>query len=201
MPAMTSGAMAQTVVLVGNVGGGMWRHFAASPEYASDATHRLDRWTQRVLNEIARETGAEALFPFVGPPYPPFQRWAQRADAVSLSPLGILIHPQFGLWHAYRGALAFAAAIDLPARPESANPCDSCTDRPCLKACPVGAFGGDGYDVAACSRHLAGANGTVCMAGSCLARRVCPVGRSHAYGADHSAFHMRAFLAARLVNT
>ena len=37
-----------------------------------------------------------------------------RAEAVAPSPLGILIHPDYGLWHAYRGALAFAERLALP---------------------------------------------------------------------------------------
>lgn len=197
-PALPSGVSTKTIVLVGNVGGEMWPHFAASPEHAESGAHRLDRWTQRVLTGIALEVGAEALFPFGGPHYLPFQRWAMKAEPVSASPLGILIHPEFGLWHAYRGALAFAERLDLPARPEPAKPCDSCADQPCLKACPVGAFGAGKYDVAACAGHLAGPNGTVCMTGSCLARRVCPIGRSHAYNPDQSAFHMQAFVAARV---
>src|SRR4030095_137820 len=43
-------------------------------------------------------------------------RWAMRAEAVAPSPLGILIHPDYGLWHAYRGALAFAERLALPPR-------------------------------------------------------------------------------------
>ena len=34
---------------------------------------------------------------------------------MSVSPLGILIHPDWGLWHSYRGALAFRERLDLPA--------------------------------------------------------------------------------------
>lgn len=196
-PRLPDGRPVGTLILVGDVGGEFWPTFARSPEFADGLPHRLDRWARRVLDHVAAQFGAGALFPFGGPPYLPFQRWAMRAESVTPSPLGILIHPDFGLWHAYRGALTFSDHLDLPARLERAAPCDRCSDRPCLAACPVGAFSGEGYDVAACAAHLAGANGTVCMAGSCLARRVCPVGRKYAYEPSQAAFHMRAFLTAK----
>ena len=71
---------------------------------------------------LAPGFGATALFPFGGPPWLPFQRWAMKADCVTASPLGILIHPDFGLWHAYRGALAFAEQLDLPPSAAPAKP-------------------------------------------------------------------------------
>ena len=56
------------------------------------------------------------------PDMPPFQRWALRAEAVYASPLGILIHPEYGLWHAYRAALLFTERLALPERPTRAEP-------------------------------------------------------------------------------
>ena len=53
-------------------------------------------------------------------------RWAQRAEPLHPSPLGVLIHPVHGLWHAYRGALAFAEPIELPPRADLPSPCASC---------------------------------------------------------------------------
>ena len=101
-----------------------------------------------MLDDVARRFDATALYPSDGPPYLPFQRWAMKAEPVRSSPLGILIHPDYGLWHGYRGALAFAGALPLPPRDERASPCDDCADRPCLSTCPVAAFGEAGYDVA-----------------------------------------------------
>jgi hypothetical protein len=64
------------------------------------------------------------VFPFERP-YLPFQRRAMRAEACYPSPLGLLIHPDYGLWHGYRGALLFAAAIELPPSGRRASPCAS----------------------------------------------------------------------------
>jgi hypothetical protein len=189
-------AAARSVALFGFVGGRQWPAFAASPEAADGLAHPLDRWSRRVLSALGEPYGATALFPSDGPPYMPFQRWAQRAEPVAPSPLGLFIHPRYGLWHSYRGALAFAQALDGVDREPEASPCEACDDRPCLSACPVGAFTGAGYDVAACAAWVQG-EGRPCAQGGCLSRHACPVGRDYAYGPEQASFYMRAFVAAR----
>lgn len=199
VPALGDGASAGTLVLVGNAGPAMWQAFRAAPEAADGEAHPLDRWIARCLGGLvedlgAEDLGAEARFPFEGPPYLPFQRWAARAEGLKASPLGILIHPRFGLWHAYRGALAFREALALPASPEAACPCDACAEKPCLQVCPVGAFTAGGYAVPACRDHLGRAEGRDCRDRGCLARRACPVGREYLYDPEQAAFHMAAFV-------
>jgi hypothetical protein len=196
VPALPDGRRPATLLLVGNVGGSLWPAFSQSPEAGDGAPDPLNRWTERVIGGIARAVNATPLYPFGGPPYLPFQRWAMRAEAVFPSPLGILIHPDYGLWHAYRGVLAFAERFVLPPRTERPRPCDSCVGRPCLSACPAGAFTGRGYDVPACIAHIAGPAGKPCMAAGCLARRACPVGPAYGYGEAQAGFHMTAFRAA-----
>jgi hypothetical protein len=195
VPQLSDGRAAKTVVLLGGVGSSFWPAFRASPE-AEHEHEALDRWTRRVAGELAEELGAMPLFPFGGPPYLPFQRWAKRAEPVHDSPLGLLIHPEFGLWHAYRAALAFADRLDLPVRPEAESPCASCVDKPCLTACPVSAFTGKSYDVPRCIAHIGRPEGGACIENACLARRACPVGRAYAYEPEQARFHMSAFLRA-----
>jgi hypothetical protein len=191
----------RTLVLVGVVGAKGWDAFAGSAEARDGEAHPLDRWSRRVIDGLAREIGAAALYPFGGPPHWPFQRWARRAEPVHPSPLGLLIHPVHGLWHSYRGALGLREAIDL-APPQAArpSPCESCAGRPCLAACPVGAFSSAGYDVEACVAHLRSDAGEPCMRGGCLARRACPVAKEHAHAPEQARFTMRAFLRARLLD-
>ena len=202
VPLLSNGNRARTIVLAGNTGPDMWQTFVGSAEYRDEAPDPLDRWTQRVLQGIVAQldtTGlVEPLYPFGGPPYLPFQRWAQRAEAVWSSPTGPLIHPDYGLWHAYIGALAFEDHLDLTEQLSTPSPCDSCTDQPCLQACPVDAFDGQSYDVPACTDFMmTKSEGTACRLEGCLARRACPVGRSYTYSADQSEFHTGAFLRAR----
>ena len=194
VPAMADGRGVGTLMLVGVVGGSCWEAFQASEE-SHQSPNPLDRWSRRVVTELAAELGADALFPFGGPPFLPFIPWAQRAEDIHPSPIGPLIHPEYGLWHAYRGALAFAESMDLPAIEKRPRPCDTCADKPCLSACPVEAFSGDGYDVPACIAHIAEARVADGLGGGCLARRACPVGVAYRYLPTQMGFHMRAFLA------
>jgi hypothetical protein len=184
----------RTIALAGMVGRDGWDAFAASPEARDGLQHPLDRWSRRVIETLARELGAKALFPFGGPPFLPFQRWARRAESVHPSPIGLLIHPRYGLWHSYRGALGFREAFDIPELTVVPSPCDSCLGRWCLNTCPVSAFSDAGYDVAACVSYLEGAAGADCMAEGCRARRACPIGTEHAHGVEQANFTMRAFL-------
>ena len=197
VPPFADGTPAATLVLVGNAGPGMWPAFAASEEANDGAPDALDRWSRRVISRLAHTLGGTAHFPFGGPPWLPFIRWAQRAGPVYPSPIGPLVHPDFGLWHAYRGAIAFRECLDLPPRDNRASPCESCVERPCLTSCPVGAFSATGYDVDGCVAHIESRAGVRCLTAGCLARHACPVGREAAYDASQAAFHMRAFLAAR----
>ncbi len=188
---------AATLVLVGTAGPDGFDAFRASAEWC-DAPDPLDRFTERVLEGLARALGAVALYPHRGPPWLPFQRWAARAEAVAPSPIGILMHPEHGLWHAYRGALGFAARLSgVSARGPLPDICGACDGRPCLSACPVNAFTADGYDVAACAAHLASPAGRRCLQEGCLARGACPVAPHARYGPEQVRFHMRAFARAR----
>ncbi|HEX4077967.1 MAG TPA: hypothetical protein VHX61_03715 [Rhizomicrobium sp.] len=182
-----------TLVLTGFTGRENWDCFKTSPEAADGEPGALDRWSRRVIGALAQDLDGKALFPFVGPPWLPFQRWARKAEPLHPSPLGMLIHPDWGLWHAWRGALAFPERFDLPPPDLRPSPCDSCAAKPCLTACPVGAFTRDRYDVAVCVAHIESERGTDCMEQGCRARRACPVGAAHRYSHEQANFHMRAF--------
>ena len=137
------------------------------------------------------------VYPFSGPPYYPFQRWAQRAEALEQSPIGVMIHPQFGLWHSYRFAL-LGAEFDLQqTRQMGASPCLSCADQPCLRRCPVDAFDATGYAVERCASYLRQTPQAECHQQGCLARYACPIAPERRYVAAQGSFHLRAFLHAR----
>lgn len=197
VPPLAQGAPAGTLVVIGNAGPAMWRVFSASPEARDGAPDPLDRWSARVIGALAVRWRGVTLFPFGGPPYRPFVAWAKRAGPVAESPLGMLIHPDYGVWHAYRGAIALAGRLALPAPDRRPRPCDRCAERPCLAACPVGAFTGAAYDVGACVRHISASAGAECVERGCRARLACPVGPAYRSTPAQAGFHMRAFLRAR----
>ena len=148
VPVLPDGRPAATLLLLGWTGGHQWPLFTTSIEYTDGRPDPLDRWSRRIIDAAARNLGALALYPFGGPPHLPFLHWAARAEPVTPSPLGLLIHPDWGLWHAWRGALALPERLDLPPIVERPSPCARCHERHCLvpesfdaarAACPVGA--------------------------------------------------------------
>ncbi len=194
VPDIAPGRPTGTLVLAGNAGPEMWRAFVAATGAPAGG---LDGWSDEVLSRAAEQCGAMAVFPFSKPPLP-FQRWACRAGPCFSSPLGILIHADHGLWHAFRGGLAFAERLDLPPPDERPNPCEACPQRFCLTTCPVSAFSEDGYDVPACAVHVAENGDGDCLSLGCRARRACPIGRGARYEPAQAQFHMESFLRARL---
>lgn len=184
---------AATLVLIGNAGPKMWQRFCAE---RADANTTMDSWTSKVLSELAEALGGTMAFPFAKPPLP-FLRWAQKARAGFVSPLGMNIHAEYGLWHAFRGALILPETLDLPPPATASHPCESCAGKPCLQTCPVGAFDGQSYDVDRCAAHISVPAGLDCLQNGCKARRACPVGTTYHYLSEQANFHMSAFLRAR----
>ena len=178
----------QTVVMVGHAGPATFRAFAAARE---DVANPLDHWSRRVIGGVASRLGAVAMHPFERP-LRPFQQWGSRAEPLHASPIGLMIHPEYGLWHGWRGALLFPQRLEVPPRAEASGPCDSCAAKPCLSACPVEAFRPAGFDVDRCRSHVRGA-GADCRGFGCRARHACPVGQAYAYVPAQAAFHMTAY--------
>ena len=206
------------LIIIGSYGDQYFRYFQRSEELKDGQPNPLDRWSHRIISDLAtyyKRYGAVALGPNDSPSerlaslsistksipnYWPFQHWAMRAETVYPSPLGILIHPKYGLWHTYRGALLLTnspALANCHERPISHSPCDSCINRPCLQGCPVKAFKPHqqpSYDTSVCFQHLKqqGQQGR-CFTSSCQARTACPIGADYRYKADSSQFLMNAF--------
>jgi hypothetical protein len=192
------GVSAGTLVLLGFTGSLQWPHFERSSEALDALSNPLDRWSRRMIGALAREFGAVDIYPS-GQPLLPFQRFSRRSEPVHPSPIGLLIHARWGLWHAYRGALVFEQRIELPrVQPSTieskASPCEACAAKPCLSACPVHAFANGSYDLDACVNHVRSASGAACREGGCLARRACPVGIEYRYVSAQARFHTEAFL-------
>jgi hypothetical protein len=208
LPLLPDKKSAALVWMVGMAGSQCWTAFSSSPFFTDGLPHPLDRWSAYIGDALAKRWGGIALYPSDGPPYHPFQQWADRSEPTQSSPMMLRIHPEFGLWHAYRFALALPAlqAGDL----QVANPvelsgrdalrvdiCVQCDGQPCLSACPVGAYNEKGFLIDACAKHLKQAVGSDCMDSGCKARLACPGGVDFRYAKAHAAFHMKAFRTSR----
>jgi hypothetical protein len=192
-PPGPSGQPAKSILLVGQAGAALWPYFLrwckTQPE---DLANPLDAWARLVIGEVAQRFAAHAVSPS-DRPWLPFQRWAMRAQGLEPSPLGILMHPEYGLWHAYRGALLFDHELPIAAPEKPVHLCDTCVEKPCLNACPVGAYSAEGFAYETCVSHVRGPSGARCRETGCIARNACPHGAAYRYPADEQAFHMASF--------
>jgi hypothetical protein len=192
-PAGPSGAAAKSVLLVGQAGAAPWPHFVRWREkQPQNLAHPLDAWSREVIGAVAKDFGARAVSPS-DKPYLPFQQWAMRAEGLKPSPLGILMHPRYGLWHAYRGALLFEGELPIVAPQAAIHLCDACVGKPCMKACPVDAYSAEGFAYQSCLTHVRGPAGEPCRGGGCLDRNACPYGAAYRYPVEVQAFHMASF--------
>jgi hypothetical protein len=179
-------------LLVGNLGGSFWGKFKEGRKpYVRDS---LDEWTKRVLDCVGESIGAGGVYPFEGPPYYPFLSWAQRGERLRPGPLGLLVHPRYGLWHAYRGLFLWREVKDFSEVTESVHPCDECVEKPCLSGCPVGAFRATGLDVGMCRSYLESGKGEECINMACQARRKCVIGREYSFDREESRYHTLIFM-------
>jgi len=124
----------------------------------------------------------------------PLGQLAQRVGWGDPSPLGLTIHPEFGLWVSHR--VAFVTTLDLPASSATPreSPCVTCEKRPCEVACPVSAVSlTSGFDVQTCAEYRAQEDSP--CAYECLARNACPVGVEHRYSDAQMHHHYASGLA------
>ncbi|WP_187431579.1 hypothetical protein ROLI_033920 [Roseobacter fucihabitans] len=183
---------AGTLVLLG-ADRGCWPIFTQAAEFSDGQPDPLDRWSKRIIGGIAADLGARDTYPSDGPPYAPFIGWALQTGRFFQSPTGMMVHDTAGLMISIRGALHVPTVLALEGRAAS-NPCESCADKPCVAACPVGALAEDhAYDVPACKAYLDTEPGRDCMSNGCKVRRACPVSVKFERSAEQSAFHMISF--------
>lgn len=191
--AIPSAAPVRSLLLIGNVGGSIWPHFERwRRAQAAAIDNPLDTWSRAIIERAALEAGALAVFPS-DKPHLPFQQWAMRAEALRPSPLGILMHPRYGLWHAYRGALLFDRQFGIGGASAGPHLCDSCAAKPCLRACPVGAHSEAGFDYGGCLDHVRGADSAGCTRAGCRDRNACPNSSEWRYPVEMQRFLMDAF--------
>ncbi len=190
-------------LVAANYGRDMWQCFRESVFYMDRLPDPLDRWTSSVLRELALKTGSGLALPF-DRPFPPFQEWAKRASGISNSPLGILVHREYGLWFGLRGVFFFEVKVEnqevdklIQHRFDGDCPCDVCIEKPCLTHCPVSAFDKTGLNVKACFSHLEKIFNFSfqpdCLFKGCVARDACPVGTHYKYCAEQLQFHMNSY--------
>lgn len=181
------------LVLLGQAGRLLWDQMVAEGIAGPDPCDEYSRRTvERWLATTHPDADHEIVYP--GAARLPLVRLAGEAGWGRPSPLGLTIDPHYGPWIAHRIAFVTDAPLEPTVRVARPHPCDSCPDRPCVAACPVGAVDAvDGLDLDACAAHRVAPRSSCEL--RCLAREACPVGAEHRYGDEQMRHHYGAGLA------
>jgi epoxyqueuosine reductase len=175
------------LVVLANGGGNLWKTFSADRPVVE---HPLDHYSIQITSQFF-----ESFLPHVPNIrlYPqahqlPIQQLSRFAGWSFPSPLGMDIHPEFGLWYAYRAIYLVGSELPLFNDAYTKSPCDDCKEKPCFPACPSGAVQGiEKFDTSKCIPHRLTKDSE--CAETCLARLACPIGLQHQYSAEQISFH------------
>ncbi len=198
---------ARTIVVIGNGGGAFWaafkRHLAANPGWSS-RENPLDDFTRLVFERETSGVRAASglahtiIYPFMNSgPTLNFMQAGRLAGLSGPSILGVMVHPVYGPWIAFRAAIVLRESIDAPGEASGFDPCPGCTARTCIGACPAGAVGfPQGWDIPKCLTHRVEVEAD--CAPRCHARVACVLGPEHRYPDDELEYHqMRALRSMR----
>jgi epoxyqueuosine reductase QueG len=195
---------AQSIVVIGNGGGAFWQAFKTYADAHPGWRHRqhpLDDFTRELIEKeivpTVHRQGAACVpaFPFIGEGTLSFISLGKLAGLGGPSLLGVLIHPVYGPWIAFRAALLIDAALDAPGEAAGFDPCPDCTARTCITACPASAVSSPaGWAIPRCLTHRIEVEAD--CAPRCHARVACVIGPDHCYPGDELAYHHGRALAA-----
>jgi hypothetical protein len=166
------------LILIGHAGRKMWEAVKAS---GIDSQDPIDDFTVRTVQQWFAACQPHNRYDIVYPGTRPIglQSLGKLTGWHHASPFMVGIDNEWGTWYAYRAAVLADTAFE-PTRPvESASPCDSCSDKPCIAACPAGAMDGGRFDMRTCAAYRM-QDESRCR-DTCVARISCPVGSVHRY--------------------
>lgn len=181
----------QRLLLIGHGGPTLWRQLQANSPAATDPVDSYSiATTHQFIDRYLAGAASLILYPSNDQYLLPLSELGQLAGWSQPTPLGLGIHPSFGVWFAYRVALLTTAVLptNAPVDPTGQpHACLSCTHKPCISACPAQAVQPDGFDIFACSRYRLQPKSA--CADRCLARMACPMAPEQRYTLAQIQYH------------
>lgn len=177
------------LVLIGHRGRDFW---TALQRRGMHGAHPVDQFvTERVAAWMDGPLQGHAwrqVFP--GPHPVGLQRLGELAGWHHPSPFWVGVDSAWGSWFGYRAVVLADTHLALTPRRETPSPCDSCSNKPCIQACPAGALASErtgAWQLQACL-DFRKQPASPCQ-DRCLARNTCPVGADHRYADSQIAYH------------
>ena len=188
-----SGSGSATLLLIGHGGRALWDHLHGSDFDFHGTGDPIDTFSVKATNEaLAVElphVGRRLLYPEPACPVD-LVALGRHIGWLAPSPLGLGIHPEFGLWSAFRALWLLEAASEISPRPRAPDVCQSCVPQSCVAACPANAVTVDRrFNLGSCTDYRS--NIQSACADTCLSRLACPEGAEHRYGDAQLSYHYR----------
>jgi epoxyqueuosine reductase QueG len=97
------------------------------------------------------------------------------------------VNQVWGSWFAYRVVVLADTEFEPTSPLTAASPCHSCTEKPCLSACPAEALEHGDFSLKLCIDYRLREH-SQCKA-QCLARLACPIAPEHRYSMEQINYH------------
>ena len=175
------------LILIGHQGRDFW---AALQRRGLHGSHPVDTFVAECVRDWMNGPMAGHAWELVFPGARPvgLQRLGEIAGWHHASPFRVGVDAEWGSWFAYRAVVLADTALPVTPRRSLPSPCLSCSDQPCVGACPAGALERSGaFHLRACIEYRL-QSGSACQ-DRCLARNACPVGEAHSYTEAQTAYH------------
>ena len=181
------------LVVIGHAGRRLWEVLADERQGTPDPVDTFSiRHTTCFAETYLQDEAWQLLYP--ADIFFPLNELGELAGWGKASPLFLGIHPEYGLWWAYRTVFLTSLALPVSAPAAQAHPCDSCLSKPCISACPASALSvAEAFNVYACADYRAQSE-SYCGR-QCIARQACPVGKAHQYTREQINYHYSLSLA------
>jgi len=162
------------LILLGHGGKRLWACVQAA---GMPGEHPIDDYVIQTVAQVFADENYRIVYPGDAPVG--LQQLGTLAGWHHPSPFMVGIDGEWGSWFAYRAAI-LADTDFLPfLRVDRSHPCPTCSERPCISACPAAALSNGGFALDKCIAYRQ-QDGSACQF-TCLARSACPVGSEHRY--------------------
>lgn len=177
------------LILIGHAGKDFWNAMQASGPAEEDP---VDTFTRRQVTKILTSAMQDRRYELLYPGAVPLdlQALGTLAGWHHASPFWVGINARHGSWFAYRALVLADSEFPVSTPLSEPSPCDSCTDTPCIRACPANAMEAGQFHIQRCIEWRRQPE-SPCRY-QCLARNACPVGQDSRYDTEQMRHHYTA---------
>ena len=175
------------LMMTGHGGKLFWEKLQEKGMSADDPVDQLSiQLTQQFIDHYLGHPACLLLYPLTQFMVP-LTQLGELANWSHPAPIGQGINPEYGVWFAYRTAFLVNGRFPTVTNQPTTSPCHSCTEKPCITACPSGAVTQTNFDIFTCTDFRVEPESP--CADRCLARMTCPVAPEHQYTLPQIQYH------------